>query len=195
MYTIPAVLFAGGKSSRMKTNKALLKLKDDQEVVAYMYEFLETLFERVYISAKEDCYSDVVDALIIEDDAYFTHTAPTTGLLSMYRRLKAEEHFFVLSVDTVLITKEVIIALMKAYSNNPTYDAIVAKTADGIHPMCAIYSRSLELPIFERYNQNDHKLGKLLQEKNVLYVDIDDSKALFNMNTPQEYEEANRQFL
>ncbi|KIM10670.1 MAG: hypothetical protein KU37_10315 [Sulfuricurvum sp. PC08-66] len=186
MIEIPAVVFAGGKSSRMGQDKALLPF-EGTTLVSYQSSRLESLFERVYVSAKKDIFKDN-DLMVIQDDVLFDTYAPTAGFLTMFRRLKAENVFFVLSVDAPFVDKSVIDALMNAYDGK--VDAVIARTASGIHPLCGIYTRALEAPMLAMYAQNDHALGKLLSSMRVHFVDIDDERKLYNMNTPQEYQEA-----
>ena len=77
---------------------------------------------------------------------------------------------------------------MAAIDDN--YDAIIVRTPGGIHPLCGIYSRSLEEPLLKMLQEDDHKLGKLLKNAKVHYIDIDDEDALLNMNTPEDYDKA-----
>jgi len=189
LYTIPCILFAGGKSSRMGEDKSQLPFGGKDTLAEYQYLRLEEIFFKVYISAKDSSNFEGYDAMVIEDDIYKEVYAPTAGFASLYRQLKAENSFFILSVDTPFVDKKVIDKFL-AVPNASSYDAIIVRTPSGIHPLCGIYSRSLEKALFDMLIDDDHKLGKLLKKSNVYYIDIEDEDALLNLNTPDEYKRA-----
>ena len=189
LYTIPCILFAGGKSSRMGEDKALLPFGGAPTLAQFQYERLEEVFQRVYISAKDESKFEGYDAIVIEDDLCADVYAPTAGFANIFRQLKAENAIFVLSVDTPFVTKEIIDKFLKV-PNSSSYDAIIVRTPSGIHPLCGIYSRSLEKPLFDMLLDGNHKLTKLLEVSNVFYIDIEDEYALLNLNSPSDYEKA-----
>jgi len=189
LYTITCVLFAGGKSSRMKQDKALLPFGDKDTLAQYQYERLEEIFFKVYISAKDASKFDGFDAMVIEDDLGKEVYAPTAGFANVFRQLKAENSIFVMSVDTPFVDKVIIDKFLQV-PNASSYDAIIVRTPSGIHPLCGIYSRSLEKPLFDMLIDGEHKLKNLLEKSNVFYIDIEDEDALINVNTPEDYEKA-----
>ena len=188
LYTIPCVLFAGGKSSRMGEDKALLPFGGEDSLAQYQYERLEEIFARVYLSAKESAPFEHFDSIVIEDIIGKDIYAPTTGLVNMFRHLKAEQAIFVLSVDTPFVDEKIISRFLEAQGKN--FDAIIVRTEKGIHPLCGIYTRSLEDKLVSMLEEGRHKLTDLLDSANVHYIDIEDEDALLNLNTPSEYERA-----
>lgn len=185
MFSIPCILFAGGKSSRMGQDKSLLPFGGFPTLAEFQYRRLVSWFEHVYISAKHPDKFDF-DPQVIEDpiDAPY---APTAGFVSAFQALDAEK-IMVLSVDTPFIEKSVFQSLIDASGDN--FDAVIAKTSTGSHPLCGIYRRTL-LSEFERMlREGDHRLGKLLNASNTLYLPFDDEAPFANLNHPDEYEEA-----
>jgi len=67
MFNIPCVIFAGGKSSRMGENKALLPFAGFETLTEYQYTRLSKIFSSVYISCKDKSIFSF-DANFIEDD-------------------------------------------------------------------------------------------------------------------------------
>ena len=49
-----AVILAGGKSSRMKQDKALLPFGDTNSLAEFQYRRLSKIFSKVYISSKNN---------------------------------------------------------------------------------------------------------------------------------------------
>ena len=188
MYSIPCILFAGGKSSRMGENKALLPFADKKSLTQYQYERLNEIFDDVYIGTKEPQLFDHIDASFIDECCHPNIYAPTIGFVSAFKQLKKQKALFVLSVDAPFVNKTMIDAFQAVELGD--YDAIIARTQSGIHPLCGIYSRSLELPLHKMIQEDNHKLGQLLKNSNVLYIDIEDEELLMNVNTPDEYQKA-----
>ena len=188
LHTIPCVLFAGGKSSRMGENKALLPFDGIESLAKYQYERLQKIFTHVHLSAKDASLFDHFGADVIEDEIGKEVYAPTAGFVNVFKHLKPENMIFVLSVDTPFVDKAIIDKCIAAIENN--HDAVIVRTPGGIHPLCGLYSRSLEEPLSRMLNEGDHKLSRLLENSNVLYIDTDDEDMLLNMNTPEEYEKA-----
>ncbi len=172
----------------MGEDKARLPFAGVSSLAQYQYERLEEIFARVYISAKDAHSFDDFDAVVIEDILAKEVYAPTAGFVNVFRQLKAENAVFVLSVDTPFITKDIIDKFLSVPRQD--YDAIIVRTAAGIHPLCGIYTRSLEEPMLKMIEEDDHKLGKLLQNSNVYYIDVEDEDALMNINTKEEYQKA-----
>ena len=182
MYNLPAVIFAGGKSSRMGSDKALLPFKEHTTLSAYQYHKLSQLFSSVYLSAKKNKFD--FNCNVIED-RYKEHS-PLLGLLSLFEILD-DDAIFILSVDAPLVDKCIIEKLIETYTNSPKYDAIIAQSPKGIQPLCGIYNRSI-LPLIQSYVKKDiHKLTALLKESHTKYVIFTDELAFSNLNTPQEY--------
>jgi molybdenum cofactor guanylyltransferase len=185
MFAIPCILFAGGKSSRMGEDKSLLPFGGFPTLSEFQYNRLKKLFEKVYISTKTADKFDF-DADFILDPPNVDY-APTAGFVSTFREL-LEERIMVLSVDTPFVDESVFQILLDF--DTPQTDAVIAKTAEGSHPMCGIYHRSL-LGEFERMlHEGDHRLGKLLASSATRFVDFSDEAPFSNLNHPDEYQEA-----
>ena len=181
-YKMPAVLFAGGQSSRMGQDKALLPFAGYKTLSEYQYSRLSKIFEKVYISSKEDKFDFQADILF---DTY-TESSPMVGLASVFETLETDA-VFVLSVDAPFVNKEIIETLMQ---HREGADAVIARTPGGKQPLCGIYTSAI-LPFTKENIQNDHhKIGNLLQKVRTKYVDFEEEKFFMNLNHPHEYEAA-----
>ncbi len=185
MLDIPCVIFAGGKSSRMGEDKALLPFASFNTLAEYQYSRLSKIFKKVYISTKEREKFDF-EAAFIEDESKDIF-APSIGFITVFHKIK-EDSFFALSIDSPFVLREQILQLLQADNNE--FDAIIAKTGFGIHPMCGIYHRSLEASFKDMLKNNTHKLGLLLKNSKTKYVDFKEEKAFLNLNYPHQYKEA-----
>jgi molybdopterin-guanine dinucleotide biosynthesis protein A len=185
MISIPCILFAGGKSSRMGSNKALLPFGGYTSLAHYQYDRLSRIFSHVYISAKNSDPFDFPAHFIL--DANTTDFAPTAGFVSAFEALK-EQSIFVLSVDSPFVDQSIITRLLENHTLHN--DATIAKTPSGTHPMVGFYNASLMDAFIQMQEHNDHRLGKLLSQRNTCYVEFDNEELFANLNHPHEYQEA-----
>ena len=181
-YKMPAVLFAGGRSSRMGQDKALLPFAGFKTLSEYQYRRLSEIFEKVYISSKEDKFDFEADILF---DVY-PESSPMVGLASVFETLEAEA-VFVLSVDSPFVNEEIIDALIQ---HREGADVVIARTPGGKQPLCGIYTRAILPFAQENIENNQHKIGTVLQKVVTKYVDFEEEKFFMNLNHPHEYEAA-----
>jgi len=184
MFSIPCVVFAGGKSSRMGEDKSLLPFGGYSTLGEFQYRRLQKIFSQVYISTKNpEKFPFEADCIVDESDLF----APTAGFVSIYRQLDAE-CFFVLGVDMPFVDEKIISAVMEADSDK--VDATLAQVDGEMESLCGIYHRSLQ-PHFEKMlRQNKHKLRRLLEETNTQQITFTDKRAFLNLNRPSEYQKA-----
>lgn len=192
MFDISCIIFAGGKSSRMGKDKALLAFANVDTLIEYQYARLSKIFKNVYISAKSaGKFPSHLQQYVI-DDVDSEVFAPTTGFLAIFNRL-SDEKFFIISVDTPFVGLREIERIVLAQSKE--IDAILAQTREKEHYLCGIYKRSL-LPSFEKMlENNEHRLGKLIQSSRVEYVFFENEDAFMNLNTPDQYKKAKMKIL
>ena len=152
----------------------------------YQYERMKKLFKQVSISAKSADKFDFV-CNVIEDPKDIDTFAPTASFVALFKSLD-DEQVFVLSVDTPFVGEEEITQLIS--EDKSEFDATVAKTEQGMHPMCGIYHRSLQKQFTYMLKEDNHRLGKLLKESKTHFVTFEDEKAFSNLNHPHEYEKA-----
>ena len=186
MFDIPCIIFAGGKSSRMGEDKALLPFGDFSTLTEFQLARLSKIFKNVHISCRSKDKFDF-QAKFIEDIEINSTHAPTAGFISSFNKL-GDDRFFVISVDSPLISESEILKIIN--SDTDEYDATIARTATGIQPMCGIYHRSLHKKFLNMFKEDNHKLGYLLKNSNTNYVDFEDERPFLNLNHPHEYQEA-----
>jgi len=181
MYNIPAIIFAGGKSSRMGEDKALLPFHTYTTLSEFQYAKLQKYFKTVYLSSKQKKFN--FDCNIILD----THTtsSPLVALISIFEVLDVES-IFVLSVDAPLVDETVINTLFHAYDKK--YDAIIAQSPKGLQPLCGIYNRSILSLANEALSKENHKMTRLLTLANTYAVSFEEEGIFTNLNYKYEYE-------
>ncbi len=182
-YTIPAIIFAGGKSSRMGKDKSLLPFADCDTLSEFQYNKLSSLFDNVYISSKEDKFD--FETAVITD--LYEESSPLVGIISLFETLDTDE-LFILSVDAPFVDEKVIEVLLKHADEK--FDAVIAQSPSGVQPLCGIYRRSI-LPLAQKhFKEGNHRLNHLLREADTEFVSFKDDVPFTNLNHPHEYESA-----
>ena len=182
-----AVILAGGKSSRMQQDKALLPFGEANSLAEFQYRRLSKLFSKVYISSKNNKFD--FDVKVITDR--YEGSSPLVALVSIFEALEEIEEVFILSVDAPFVSESVI---NKLYKNNRSVDVIVAESNNGLEPLCAIYQRSCLIEAKKALKANRHRLQSLFENLNVKKVKIESETEFMNLNYPSEYNMAQKKW-
>ena len=178
-YDIPAILFAGGKSSRMGKDKALLPFGNYNTLSEYQYHRLKLLFSEVHISAKENKFDFNIKVIY---DTY-KENSPLIGIISVFETLKVEK-VFILSVDAPFVNASVINTLIE---KSLDYDAVIAQSPSGEQPLCGIYSHTI-LPVAKAHlKKGDHRISNLLKAVKSRSILFKEDVLFTNLNYPQDY--------
>lgn len=189
---ITGIILAGGKSSRMQVDKALLKL-GDKTVIEIVAAKLKSIFNEVLISANDSKEYDFLKLPIVND--VFIGKGPLAGIHSALKYSSTEKNF-IISCDMPLVSVE-LINFISSYNSNK--EIILPEAAGRIQQLCGIYCKSL-LHSIERIildSEKDHKIkGSIYDLIEIASADIVDVKTFpfyhpdmfLNMNTPEDYE-------
>jgi molybdenum cofactor guanylyltransferase len=178
---LPCIILAGGKSSRMKQDKALLSFEKSDSLAKHVYHNMCDLFEKVYISCKADKFDFKAPLILDESSTY----APTIALEAILKQFNG--HVFIIAVDMPFVSKETVMTLYDAIA--PT-KIVIAKEGETSHNMCGFYHSDLIPSLQIAIQKEQHALHRLLRGYGAIYVDIDDHRSFTNLNTPEEYQEA-----
>ncbi len=189
---ITCIIFAGGKSSRMGEDKALLPFKNFDSLAQYQYQKFAPYFDNIYISTKEkDKFN--FNANFIEDLKFYNKEnneliySPAIAIYSVFKKLELKQ-IFAISVDAPFFNIE---HFQKLYKENTfSTDIIMSKNKMGLHPLCSIYKQSCQEELLKMIEQDVHKLRILTKNLNTKYIDFNDDKAFLNLNNKNDYEKA-----
>ena len=184
-----AVILAGGKSSRMGEDKALMPFGRYNTMTEYQYRRLEKIFKNVYISAKEDKFD--FNANIILDK--YQESSPMVAIASILEELN--EDFFLISVDIPMLSEATITELLKLYKNKQNYNLYLLESQFGLEPTAAIYTKSLLSNIKNLLNMNIHKLNYLVKNSNYISLEYTSDYEFMNLNDRNSYNVAKKLIL
>lgn len=181
------ILLAGGKSSRMKKDKAFLEI-DGKPLVERSLGVLQTVFSEVIISSNKPELFARYELPIIKDELH--DRGPIEGL---YQGLKAATYDLVFFVACDMPFLEIdFIRFLAKWSQN--YDIVVPKLESGLHPLHAFYHRCCLSAIRKNLKAGRLKIIDFYPAYSVKYVDetemesFSDLTSIFcNVNTPEDW--------
>ncbi|MCG7338271.1 molybdenum cofactor guanylyltransferase MobA [Staphylococcus sp. ACRSN] len=104
-----AIILAGGQSERFGEPKAFAKI-DSQSFYQRIIDVLEAtnMFNQIIISTNETLRSQFDYPHIVVDETKHKNKGPLAGIHAVMKTYRDEELFFVISVDTPMITQKAI---------------------------------------------------------------------------------------
>jgi molybdopterin-guanine dinucleotide biosynthesis protein A len=181
---VAGAVLTGGASARMGSDKAALAIGGVASATR-VARCLALLCEDVVLVGG-DPPADAPGRRAPDGDG------PRSALRGVVAALEATraERVLVVATDLPFVTPDLLLALIAW----PEADAVVPRTADGIHPLCALYRRETALAA-ARKNLTAQRLAlsALLGTLATRYLEGDDLRAvdpdgiaLLNLNTPED---------
>lgn len=178
---ITGIVLAGGKSSRMGSDKGLLKI-DDTTFIERIIEAMKPLVNQIIIVSNNPEY-DQFGYTRIEDD--IKDSGPLAGLYSGLKHSNSEFNL-ILSCDIPLIKTEMLKMLVEAdYKNNEvTQIECNGKTM----PLIAIYQKKCMHKCLELLQQGERRLriAVIQMKTNTILIDTEFDVFVQNINTKED---------
>ncbi|XCF05329.1 molybdenum cofactor guanylyltransferase [Tamlana crocina] len=185
---ITGIILAGGKSSRMGTDKGLL-LYNGKPFVQHSIGALLPLVSEIIIVSDHPEY-DQFGFKRIEDDV--KSAGPVSGIYSGLK-VSTTPYSLILSCDIPLITTKI---LNKLIEHTDDKSAIVQIESNGkTMPLISLYKREVKDIFYQLLLQNERRLRVAVQSchyKNVVLED-DLNHATINVNTKEEFKQLNHE--
>ena len=189
---VTGFILAGGKSSRMGTNKALLSLNGStllertKSIVAQVCEKVFLLGPREVYGSFGECYEDI-----------YPDCGPLSGIHTALTN-SSTAHSLITSVDTPFISAEFLNYMVERALESSAM--VTAPRIGGVvQPVCAVFSRSF-LPIAEAaLKAGNYKVEPLFpRDKTLVLAEAElnqfaSAAEMFdNLNTPEDFERARK---
>jgi molybdopterin-guanine dinucleotide biosynthesis protein A len=186
-----AFILAGGKSSRMGADKALLNFKG-KTLLARALEVTREVCGDVRIVGSAARFSQY--GPVVED--VFRECGPLGGIHAALRT-SVNEMNLMLAVDMPFVSSSLLWYLMAQARGSAEAQAVVPRCQGTLQPLCAVYRREFCSPAEGALRAGRNKIGLLLEEVPTRVIDEDELRRsgfaceLFrNLNTPEELERA-----
>lgn len=182
-------VLAGGKSSRMGQDKALMRL-GGKLLVLRAAEILSPFVREVTLLAPPDRFSNLGLPVVADQ---WPDRGPLAAICTGLSSSRADWNIF-LACDLPLVSRQFIQLLLQRVRSSCS-DAVVPRTADGWQPVSAAYHSRCR-PSFERGIQEGRRsIIGLLDEVRVEVITHDEMVSaglseveLVNVNTPEDWE-------
>ncbi|MCF0260726.1 MAG: molybdenum cofactor guanylyltransferase [Erysipelotrichaceae bacterium] len=187
-----ALILSGGKSSRMKTDKASLPFRGS----SFLKHAVEQLSFCGDLMLSTACESDYPEIDIPHVADQYPGCGPMAGICSGLAAAK-NEWLFAVACDMPFFEADLAEKLFEAASkldDSRVFDAIVPLSPNGrMEPLCALYHKRL-LPVFEQSLKDGcFGLQKVLRQQRIVCIPFDqlhlDPSVFRNINTKADYEE------
>ena len=187
-----AVILAGGKSSRMGYDKALLKI-GEETILEDLLQLTTSIFSETFIIASQSKnyqHLNLRGAVILND--FWENKGPLVGL---YTGLSYSMHQVscVLTCDMPLVDASLLRELIAFWQDS--YDAVCPEDSEGrLQPFPGIYSRSSRHFIRLLLDRGETAIRRLFDVLVIrpLVLGKKESEVLANMNTPKDYEQVSQ---
>jgi len=183
------IILSGGKCSRIGLNKAFLEINGERLIDRTVRNFRE-LFEEIILVTNDPLLYLDQDVTLVTD--IYKGKGPLGGL---YAGLfyASSDYAFLGACDMPYLNVEFIRYMMGRASK---YDVVVPETADGFHPLHAIYSRRC-LPVIKSLLIRDRlKMTGCFKGMRVLYIQESvirrydsEGRMFLNINTEQDLQQ------
>jgi molybdopterin-guanine dinucleotide biosynthesis protein A len=188
---ITGIILAGGKSSRMGTNKALLPVGQDVNIQNIIRKLHNVTDDVLIVTNTKEEYG-FLNCPMVSDNV--PGKGPLAGLEA---GLSASKHNInaVVACDMPFVSPALLQYMLEACEG---FDAVVPRIDGRVHPLFAVYRKTV-LPVVRQCLKQDqlrimHLLSLLcvryIEEEDIKQVNEDTVLALFNMNHPEDYEKA-----
>ena len=194
-------ILAGGKSSRMGKNKALMKINGKSFLEILLDEFKS--FSDIIVSQAYDDEYKLSGCRFVSDTE--ADKGPLEGICRILEAAE-NEYVFICAADMPFLKKELarflaqFISGEEIFSRQKTwaadFDCCCIDDGERLHPLCAVYSKSTAQTANRLLSENKLKLTEFLQSIRTKSVSLGytrfDKKQLCNINTYEEYLKALR---
>jgi molybdopterin-guanine dinucleotide biosynthesis protein A len=187
------VILCGGKSTRMGSDKGLLKL-ENKTWAQTAVDKLATLQIPIKLSINKNQYNDYAAVFspsdLITDDETLQLGGPLAGTLSAHLQ-NPDEDIFILGCDMLLMEPFLLKELLQSYQSDPLADAFVFTNDGEPEPLCSIYKVSGLAAVLAMYHSQQltkHSMKFMLYHIKMFTIPItEDHKKYFrNFNAYAE---------
>ncbi|MGF1542713.1 MAG: molybdenum cofactor guanylyltransferase [Pleurocapsa sp.] len=190
--SITAIVLAGGQSSRMGRDKALLNWRD-RTLLSHICSVATECAAQVYIVTPWiEKYQHIVpqNCQLIAEKLLVSHQKSNSPIIGFLQALPwvTTEWVLLLACDLPLL-RSFHVKFWYKYLETvlPTQIALLPRNSQGWEPLCGFYRRSC-LPLLENYvARGGQSFQNFLAQYAIAELPVSDRSCLFNCNTPEDW--------
>jgi len=181
---ITGIILAGGKSSRMGTEKGFVMYKN-KAFIQHIIEAIQPLVDKIIIVSNNPDY-DILKLKRVPD--LIENAGPLAGV---YTGLSFSEtkNNLVISCDVPLINSETLSLLIDHVDNDT--DVVQLKSRGKSMPLIAMYKKQSANVFLTLLNEGERRLRVAIKQLKVTTITLDKNQEKFttNINTPSNLKE------
>jgi molybdopterin-guanine dinucleotide biosynthesis protein A len=189
-HAITGVILAGGKSSRMGQNKALMSLGGDRLIDRVVHVLRGIFAELLLVTNRPELYADLGVPMVSD---VFPEKGSLGGIYSAVYHAPAP-CCFVVACDMPFLQATVMRYLIDQMAD---HDVVIPDVHGEMQPLHAVYSKACLAPMRRRLDANRLKIIDFLPEVRVRVVTTGEMtpfdpelRTFQNLNTPAEFHAA-----
>lgn len=181
---LAAAVLAGGRATRLGgVNKGTLSI-GDTAIIDRQLDALRTVASDIFVVGRPDPAWTSRGLPVVPDD--IADAGPLGGIYTALLQSPAERTL-VVACDMPFLTADVLQRLAAVEDA----DVVVARSARGIEPLCAVYARACASEIRDRLARGEYEASRLPAGFRIAEVGVEDALVFVNVNTPHDYQRAN----
>jgi molybdopterin-guanine dinucleotide biosynthesis protein MobB len=180
------VVLAGGEARRMGRDKRTLRLAG-ASLLERNVALLQTIFPTVVVSVREDRPVPLTLPAGVEVLNDMVPGCPLGGIATALTRFRAP--VFVLAADTAFAERVAVERVLAAFDG---VDMVLPIVDGHLEPLHAVYGPGCLGPAQSLLEAGRNSILELLPKVRVATVGFDSTRPFFNVNTPEDLEEARR---
>lgn len=178
---VTAIILAGGKSSRMGTDKGLVLIKG-KHMVEYVIDAVKSCCDEMLIISNQNGY-DGFGVKVLKDD--IENIGPIGGIYTGLNHSKNNINI-VLTCDSPFVDATLISEMLNSYNND--MDVLFLAHQNLIYPLTAIYNKRILKNIKSHIEKGEYKVRTLFKTVNSQKMNLSNINSLKvqNINTQED---------
>ena len=183
MQNITGIVLAGGRSTRMGTDKAMISL-DGRYLYQIAAEKLSNFCNKVYVSVNQNqALSHNFEFPIIIDK--HEEQGPMGGLITSLQN--CEPPFLVMAVDLIRLKEVDIQNLIRQHNSTKGCTMFYHTDTEIYEPLLSIWEFSMLDELNRYFMDGGRSFQKFLKSRNINRITCDNCAFLYNANTPDSF--------
>lgn len=193
MTNLYGLIICGNQNSRTGKDKSLFDYHGKPQRY-YLYEMLETLCEKVFLSCTREQATGIPGEYnVITDDPEYEAAGVMGSLLTAFKK-HPKASFLVIGCDYPFINrhhlKKLVVADLETIPAISYYD----KEREQFEPLIALYHNNIRNELKKHFKTGDYSLEQILQAVDAYTINAKSPDIIRNVTTNKEYKEVSELF-
>lgn len=181
------LILTGGKSERMKRDKALISYQGKPHA-EYIYDILKNYCAEVYLSCRPGQWAGTPIENLPKIDDVYEDQGPMGGILSAFNK-HSEANWFVVACDLVYFNRETVERILADCDENAVATCYKNNEKGFPEPLCSLYTPQAKFVFAEALAADNRCPVRVLKDSHCQLIEQQGSVNLANINTVEELQE------